>query len=206
MTFTPDQIESLNMLGYFKDPSTADFVCGIVGCESKVKASSDLYFLITSATNTCSISPKSSFDFLVDSILDLQDSCQETEEFERKDTWNTAESILCSTYILAKSKKNKKKSSRDMTDNLLRVKSSNVWAYAYNAQLDYDVSDLFVQFKGKDGGPGDIYQYYAVPLKIWHKFISAPSKGHFFWKYIRNKYKYRKLTGDKKGKLPNAVN
>ena len=65
--------------------------------------------------------------------------------------------------------------------------------------------DLVIQFKGNKGGPGDIYMYFDVPIKLWRQFIGAPSKGHFFWVYIRNNFTYRKLTGDKKTKLKNGV-
>lgn len=98
-------------------------------------------------------------------------------------------------------------SSRDLSAKLSRVKSSNLWSYAFDIK---DAKDKFgtmlIQFKGTKGGPGDIYQYFDVPVNLWRRFISAASKGHFFWVYIRNNFKYRKLTGDKRGKLPNAVN
>ena len=65
---------------------------------------------------------------------------------------------------------------------------------------------MYIQFKGRDGGPDDIYMDCDVPIRVYRRFVTATSKGHFFWQYIRNNYKYRKLTGDKRGKLPNAVN
>lgn len=98
-------------------------------------------------------------------------------------------------------------SSRDLSKNLQRVKSSNLWSYGF------DIKDpktrfgtMLIQFKGNNGGPGDIYQYFDVPINLWRRFITAKSKGHFFWVYIRNNFRYRKLTGDKRGKLPNAIN
>lgn len=98
-------------------------------------------------------------------------------------------------------------STRDLTKNMVRVKSSNVWGYNINIKSRKDkTGDVVVQFKGKNGGPDDIYIYYDVPIKIFRKWHSAPSKGHYFWKYIRNYYKYSKLTGDKRGKLQNAIN
>lgn len=205
MSLTEHQVEDLKFLGYFQDSPTSDFVCGLVGCESRIKESSSGGFLfITSATNTVSIAPKPNFESLVTHILDFQDKNSRYEYMECvPHTWNTEKSVLCSTYIVAKSSK---KSSRDFSKNLVRVKSSNIWSYGYDAQIGNKTADLYVQFKGKTGGPGDIYLYFDVPLQIWRKFISAPSKGHFFWKYIRNNYRYRKLTGDKRGKLSNAIN
>ena len=96
---------------------------------------------------------------------------------------------------------------RDLAKNLVRVKSSNVWAYTINIRDRKDkVGDVLAQFKGPKGGPGDIYLYYDVPINLWRRWLAAPSKGHFFWQYIRNAFSYRKLTGDKKGKLKNAIN
>ena len=96
---------------------------------------------------------------------------------------------------------------RDLAKNLVRVRSSNVWAYGMNLRDRKDkTGEVVVQFKGTKGGPGDIYIYYDVPLVVWRKWLSATSKGHYFWQYIRNAYAYSKLTGDKRGKLRNAIN
>ena len=93
---------------------------------------------------------------------------------------------------------------RDFAKKLLRVKSSNVWSYAFQPKTE-QIGDLLMQFKGDNGGPGDIYIYYDVPSKIWRKLVAAPSKGHAFWEYIRNIFKYAKLTGDKRTHLPNGI-
>ncbi len=99
------------------------------------------------------------------------------------------------------------KTARDIANNMVRVKSSNLWSYGIDIKRAGDkAGTVVIQFKGKNGGPGDIYMYYDVPISVWQKMLSAPSKGHAFWKLIRNNYAYRKLTGDKRGKLPNAVN
>jgi hypothetical protein len=88
-----------------------------------------------------------------------------------------------------------------------KVKSSNVWSMGVDMNsIKDDFGDVYVQFRSTTGGPGDIYLYYEVPSRVYRSWIAAPSKGHFFWRYIRNRYKYAKLTGDKRGKLPNAVN
>lgn len=99
-------------------------------------------------------------------------------------------------------------SSKDLTKNMVRVKSSNIWAYGINVRNRKDrVGDVVVQFKdSKYGGAGDIYIYYDVPVTTYRSWMSAPSKGHYFWVKIRNYFKYSKLTGDKRGKLKNAVN
>lgn len=98
-------------------------------------------------------------------------------------------------------------SSRDITKNMVRVKSSNIWAYNINVKGNQDrVGDVYVQFKGRKGGPGDVYVFYDVPTKIYQKWHTSPSKGHFFWQYIRGKYVFSKLTGDKRTKQKGGVN
>ena len=99
-------------------------------------------------------------------------------------------------------------SARDIERNLVRVKSSNIWAYAIDIKDRHDkTGTVYIQFKGKNGGPtGGLYRYYDIPINLWRRFIRAPSKGMFFWRYIRNNFRYSKLTGDKRGKLRNAVN
>lgn len=207
MNLSECEVEQLNMLGYFKNPCTADFVCGLVGCQSRVRPTSNGFLFVASAINTVSVTPKPSFDSLVDYVLDYQYKNAPYEHFERqsveKGTWNTQESVLCSTYVCAKSNR---QSSREVSRNLVRVKSSNIWSYGVQTELGKNTCDLYVQFKNPTGGPGDVYQYFDFPIRTWKKFITAPSKGHFFWKYVRNNYRYRKLTGDKRGKLPNAIN
>ena len=99
-------------------------------------------------------------------------------------------------------------SSRDITKSMVRVKSSNIWAYNLNVKDNKkQVGDLYIQFKGPHGGPdGGTYVYYDIPVRVYRQLVSASSKGHAFWQLIRNRYSYSKLTGDKKGKLRNAIN
>lgn len=96
---------------------------------------------------------------------------------------------------------------RDLAKDIVHVKSSNVWGYNINIRdRKSKFGDVLVQFKGNKGGPGDIYMYYDVPIVVYRRWHTAPSKGHYFWRYIRNIYNYSKLTGDKRGKLKNAIN
>lgn len=96
---------------------------------------------------------------------------------------------------------------KNLAQDLVRVRSSNIWSFGLNIKHRKDkTGDLLVQFKNDQGGAGDIYIYYDVPVMVYRRWQSAPSKGHYFWLYIRNNYKYSKLTGDKHGKLKNAVN
>ena len=99
-------------------------------------------------------------------------------------------------------------SSKDITRSMVRVKSSNVWSYTINVRDRKDkVGDVYVQFKNNYGGKGDVYVYYNIPITTYRKFVSSSSKGHAVWEYLRNNPGgYSKLTGDKRGKLRNAIN
>ena len=113
-------------------------------------------------------------------------------------------SSIISTVTAAK---DKGKSSREIARNLIRVKSSNVWAVGFKmSNSEPNTGNVYVQFKGSQGGPGDVYEYIDVPVSLYRRLVSAPSKGHMIWKYFRNNFYYRKLSGDRKGKLRNAIN
>lgn len=131
----------------------------------------------------------------------------QSDELDMLDTGIAPRSVMAGKKF-TKSRVNSAKSSRmttrDFVDKLMRVKSSNVWAYAFNPKNE-QVGDMLMQFKGRNGGPGDIYIYYDVPNKVWQRLVAAPSKGHQFWETIRNKYTYAKLTGDKRTKLANGI-
>lgn len=118
----------------------------------------------------------------------------------------SAATILARGFNRHDNSKRNKTTTKDFAQKLQRVKSSNVWSYAFQPK-DNTFGDMLVQFKGKGGGPGDIYIYYNVPNKIWQRFYLAQSKGHFFWEHIRNntKIRYAKLTGDKTTKLPHGI-
>lgn len=119
--------------------------------------------------------------------------------------------ITSATKVFSKSFQNRhdnsrrnKTTTRDFVNQLRRVKSSNVWSYAFQPKDD-KFGDMLMQFKAKNGGPGDIYIYYNVPNKLWQRFSVATSKGGFMWKFIRNVFTYAKLTGDKRTHLPNGI-
>lgn len=127
----------------------------------------------------------------------------ESEELDMQDDGIYHSSKILSskaTRIISR----QKTSTKDFADKLMRVKSSNVWSYAFNPKDEY-VGDMLMQFKDSNGGPGNVYIYYDVPNKIWRRLVAAPSKGHAFYELIRNNYTYAKLTGDKRTKLPNGI-
>lgn len=99
------------------------------------------------------------------------------------------------------------RSSKDPTKNMVRVKSSNIWARSIDIKDPKSkVGDMYVQFKGPNGGPGDIYVLYDVPIVLYRRFLTAPSAGHFYHEFFRDKYVYAKLTGDKRTKRKGGVN
>ena len=126
-------------------------------------------------------------------IADMGIVFSSTDIFARRDQQNRHDN----------SRRNKT-TTQDFVKKLARVKSSNVWSYAFQPK-DEKIGDMLMQFKRKDGGPGDIYIYYDVPNKIWQRLVASPSKGHAFWVLIRNIYTYAKLTGDKRTHLPNGI-
>lgn len=60
------------------------------------------------------------------------------------------------------------------------VESSNILRIGY----DHESQELFVTFR-----TGNMYKYAGVPHTKHQNFLSAKSKGHYFAKYIRNKFK-----------------
>lgn len=123
-----------------------------------------------------------------------------------EDVWEVDDLVFCASEY--RNQITSAISSRDISKSLVRVKSSNVWAYNINVRKDGDVKgDVYVQYKNEHGGPGSVYVYYNVPVRTYRKLVSAPSKGHAVWEYLRKpKIPYSKLTGDKRGKLPYAIN
>lgn len=137
---------------------------------------------------------------------DVEALLLELDKINKTKIASSKHSIKPLDQILA-AKGKKHRSAKEVVNDLIRVKSSNVWAYGVEPHNDNPaIGDIYVQFKGKNGGPGDVYKYYDVYVNLWRKFITAPSKGHFVWKYLRNKFLYSKLTGDRKGVSPNAIN
>lgn len=62
---------------------------------------------------------------------------------------------------------------------LTPVSSSNVSAVGY----DGAERRLFVRFTN-----GSFYRYDGVDETTYHSFLTAPSKGKFVWRYLRDQY------------------
>ncbi len=67
---------------------------------------------------------------------------------------------------------------------MIKVNSTNLSAVGY----DSETKILTIEFN--DGG---LYEYYDVPQNIYDELMSAPSKGSFFHRFIRNTYRTVKI-------------
>lgn len=70
------------------------------------------------------------------------------------------------------------------------VSSSNIDSIGYNE----DTHTLEVQFKGRKGATGSVYQYSNVPLEVWHSFLRAPSKGGYFASSVKGAFAATKVS------------
>jgi len=84
-------------------------------------------------------------------------------------------------------------STRELAKNLRRVKSSNIYAIAYDATS----KTMLVRFH-RNGVPTATYIYYDVPIQTYRQFFTKPSVGKHFWETVRNNTRihYQKLRGN----------
>jgi KTSC domain len=68
---------------------------------------------------------------------------------------------------------------------LTSVQSSNLRA------VDFDAASatLYVKFHS-----GSLYAYFGVPYHRYQGLMSASSKGSYLHEYIRNSYRYRRIS------------
>lgn len=69
---------------------------------------------------------------------------------------------------------------------LIPVQSSNVGSIGYSEEEAL----LVCQFLD-----GAIYEYYNVPESIYQRWLTAPSKGKFHWRNIRDVFEYQRVAG-----------
>jgi hypothetical protein len=55
------------------------------------------------------------------------------------------------------------------------------------AAVAYDASNQMLELEFRDRA---IYQYFGVPAEIHDALLRAPSKGHYFNRVIRGKFRY----------------
>ena len=198
-------LESTDCETVYYDPDELDFLYNLLGFEYNQDA--DIYeWMDTDQDIGIECNPNNPLDV---TVLDANGSEHMTYD-SIDDMIHAVESTILQCHMSVFSKRVPVKAAinvKNLASQLFRVKSSNVWAYRLFMRDRHDkTGDLLVQFKHKNGGPGDVYIYYDVPFMIFRNWQATQSKGHYFWKHIRNYFKYSKLTGDKIGKLKNAVN
>ena len=57
--------------------------------------------------------------------------------------------------------------------------------------VGYDNANQILEIQFHSGG---IYQYFAVPESVYQELMSASSHGGYFAAYIKNVYRYRKVS------------
>lgn len=55
--------------------------------------------------------------------------------------------------------------------------------------IEHNGKDLYITFKN-----GSTYEYDDVPEAMVRQMLKVDSKGRFLWRYIRDKYAYRRIT------------
>ncbi len=69
--------------------------------------------------------------------------------------------------------------------NRQQVRSSDLRAVGYEAQS----MTLEIQFNS-----GGIYQYFGVPVSVFHALMGAGSKGKYFHHFIKDAYAFRRVS------------
>lgn len=67
---------------------------------------------------------------------------------------------------------------------MIAVSSTNLSAVGYDSSNRI----LTILFRS-----GHLYEYYGVPQNIFEGLLSAPSKGKFHHRYIKNSYRYNRI-------------
>lgn len=73
---------------------------------------------------------------------------------------------------------------------MIYLNSTNLLAMEYKE----DTKELWVAFKGRPNEikPTEFYVYSEVPDEVWEGFKIVESKGSFFHKNVKGRYKFRK--------------
>lgn len=64
------------------------------------------------------------------------------------------------------------------------VRSSNI------KSIGYDLKSKTLEIEFHDGG---VYQYFDVQESVFNSLMSASSRGSYFHKYIKDKYRWTKI-------------
>ena len=76
---------------------------------------------------------------------------------------------------------------------MIKVESSNIESVGSKDHCIMGCT-VRIEFKGKDGKPGSVYDYLNVNLGIWNEFIAAESKGKFFHRHIKTQHDFIKVS------------
>ena len=78
---------------------------------------------------------------------------------------------------------------------MIKVESSNIERIG---SRDYNIVAMDctarIEFKGKDGKPGPVYDYPEMTIETWNEFVSSDSKGKFFHRHIKSQYSSVKVS------------
>ncbi len=58
--------------------------------------------------------------------------------------------------------------------------------------IGYDLARQTLEIEFREGG--GVYEYYDVPIEIYHQLMAAGSHGRYFQANIRGKYEYKKIS------------
>lgn len=62
--------------------------------------------------------------------------------------------------------------------------------------IEHNGKDLYITFKN-----GSTYEYDDVPESLVRHMLTVDSKGRFLWRYIRDKFPYRKTSSISKRRI-----
>ena len=78
---------------------------------------------------------------------------------------------------------------------MIKVESSNIERIG---SRDYNIVAMDctarIEFKGKDGKPGPVYDYPEMTIETWNEFVNSDSKGKFFHRHIKSQYSSVKVS------------
>ena len=68
--------------------------------------------------------------------------------------------------------------------NMIAVSSSSI------AFIGYDAEHMTLRIQFREGG---VYDYHGVPEMVYQQFISAPSKGRYYARFIKGRFNQQRI-------------
>jgi hypothetical protein len=78
----------------------------------------------------------------------------------------------------------RRKKARGSASTRIPVKSESIASIGYEPAKQI----LEVEFRSRE-----LYHYYGVPQRVFVQFMKAESKGRYFMRWVREKYRYKKI-------------